>query len=50
VRQDESVFAEYGSAYMGRNFGKVRGFSIGEGYPQICANADIAASLRPVLP
>jgi hypothetical protein len=40
--QDESVFAEYGNAYKGRNFGRVRGFSIGEGYPTICANAGIA--------
>jgi hypothetical protein len=41
--QDESVFATYGRAYNPpSNFGKVRGFSIGEGYPSICANAGIA--------
>jgi hypothetical protein len=41
--QDESVFANYGRAYTPpSNFGKVRGFSIGEGYPQICGNAGIA--------
>jgi hypothetical protein len=39
--QDEFVSASYGTAYVGRNFGKTRGFSIGEGYP-ICANAGIA--------
>jgi hypothetical protein len=44
--QDESVFATYGRAYTPpSNFGKVRGFSIGEGYPQICANAGIAKSV-----
>ncbi len=41
--QDESVFATYGKAYTPpSNFGKVKGFSIGEGYPEICANAGVA--------
>jgi hypothetical protein len=33
------VSAQYGNAYKGTSFGKVRGFQIGEGYPEICANA-----------
>jgi hypothetical protein len=37
--KDESVYATYGAAYTpAANFGKKSGFSIGEGYPAICAN------------
>lgn len=41
--QDESVFATYGSAYNpSSNYGKTVGFSIAEGYPDICANPGTA--------
>jgi hypothetical protein len=41
--QDESVAATYGGAYRTpSSFGSVRGFSIGEGYPQICSNPGTA--------
>ncbi|HEX4518104.1 MAG TPA: hypothetical protein VH063_00850 [Gaiellaceae bacterium] len=41
--QNPSVFATYGNAYAPQsNFGKVKGFSIAEGSPQICSNAGIA--------
>jgi hypothetical protein len=41
--QDVSVAATYGNAYAPpSNFGKVKGFSITEGSPQICANPGLA--------
>jgi hypothetical protein len=41
--QDESVFATYGTAYnSSSNYGKTVGFSIAEGYPDICANPGTA--------
>ena len=41
--QDESVSATYGQAYTPiSNFGKLPGFSIAEGYPDICANPGIS--------
>jgi hypothetical protein len=41
--RDESVFATYGSAYNpSSNYGKTVGFSLAEGYPDICANAGTA--------
>jgi hypothetical protein len=41
--QDESVFATYGTAYNpASNYGKTVGFSIAEGYPEICANPGTA--------
>ena len=40
---DESVFATYGKAYTPiANLGKVAGFSIAEGYPNICNNPGTA--------
>jgi hypothetical protein len=37
--QDESLYATYGKAYTPiSNFGKLPGFSIAEGYPDICSN------------
>lgn len=40
--QNPSVFATYGNAYAPQsNFGKLKGFSIAEGSPQICANPGI---------
>ncbi|HTT90034.1 MAG TPA: hypothetical protein VMF65_10820 [Acidimicrobiales bacterium] len=44
--QDDSVFALYGKAYTPpSNYGKLTGFSIGEGYPYICANPGTAKSV-----
>jgi hypothetical protein len=41
--QDESVSATYGSAYSpSSNYGKTVGFSVAEGYPDICANPGTA--------
>jgi hypothetical protein len=41
--QDVSVAATYGNAYApSTDFGKVKGFSIAEGAPQICANPGVA--------
>jgi hypothetical protein len=41
--QDESVSATYGKAYTPiSNFGKLPGFSIAEGYPDICANPGLS--------
>jgi hypothetical protein len=41
--QDDSVFATYGKAYTPQsNYGKLPGFSFGEGYPFICANPGVA--------
>jgi hypothetical protein len=41
--QDDSVFATYGTAYSPpSNYGKTVGFSVGEGYPYICANPGTA--------
>ena len=41
--QDVSVAATYGNAYAPpSNFGKVKGFSIAEGSPQICADPGLA--------
>jgi hypothetical protein len=41
--QDESVFATYGTAYNpSSNYGKTVGFSVAEGYPDICANPGTA--------
>ena len=41
--QDESVYATYGTAYSpSSNYGKTVGFSIAEGYPDICANPGTA--------
>jgi hypothetical protein len=41
--QDESVSATYGRAYTPiSNFGKLPGFSIAEGYPDICANPGLS--------
>ncbi len=41
--QDESVSATYGKAYTPiSNFGKLPGFSIAEGYPDICSNPGIS--------
>ncbi len=41
--QDDSVFATYGTAYSPpSNYGKTAGFSVGEGYPYICANPGTA--------
>ncbi len=41
--QDESVSATYGKAYTPiSNLGKVAGFSIAEGYPNICNNPGTA--------
>jgi len=43
VGQDKSVFATYGTAYNpSSNYGKTVGFSIAEGYPDICANPGTA--------
>jgi hypothetical protein len=37
--QDESLSATYGTAYSpSSNYGKTAGFSIAEGYPNICSN------------
>ncbi len=37
--QDESIYATYGKAYTPiSNLGKLQGFSIAEGYPNICSN------------
>ena len=41
--QDESIFATFGKAYTPiSNYGKVKGFSVAEGYPFICANPGTA--------
>ena len=41
--QDESLYADYGKAYTPTsNFGKLPGFSIAEGYPDICSNPGIS--------
>jgi hypothetical protein len=41
--QDESVFATYGTAYNpSSNYGKAVGFSLAEGYPDICTNPGTA--------
>jgi hypothetical protein len=34
-----SISVAYGKAYEGRNFGKVRGFTLAEGFPSLCGNA-----------
>jgi hypothetical protein len=45
--KEESVFATYGTAYTpSTNFGKTKGFSVGEGYPMYCANPGISKSIE----